>query len=67
MYEELGLAIVGKAVEDYMNAKRNVRNHFHVEHSLWVIQDVERFIKSEWFGVLCNLDRNYILETMKAM
>ena len=66
MYEELGLAIVGKAVEDYINAKRNVRNCFHVEHSLWVMQDVERFIKSEWFGILCNLDRNYILEKIQA-
>ena len=66
MYEELGLAIVGKAVEDYINAKRNVRNCFHVEHSLWVMQDVERFIKSEWFGILCNLDRNYILEQLQA-
>ena len=67
MYEELGLAIVGKAVEDYINAKRNVRNCFHVEHSLWVMQDVERFIKSEWFGILCNLDRNYILEQLQAV
>ena len=66
MYEELGLAIVGKAVEDYINAKRNVKTCFHVEHSLWVMQDVERFIKSEWFGILCNLDRDYILEKIQA-
>ena len=66
MYEELGLAIVGKAVEDYINAKWNVRNCFHVEHSLWVMQDVERFIKSEWFGILCDLDRDYILEKIQA-
>ena len=66
MYEELGLAIVGKAVEDYINAKRNIRNHFHIEHSMWVIQDVERFIRSEWFEILCNLDRNYILEQLQA-
>ena len=66
MYEELGLAIVGKAVEDYINAKRNVKNCFHVEHSLWVMQDVERFIRSEWFEILCNLDRNYILEQLQA-
>ena len=66
MYEELGLAIVRKAVEDYINAKMNISHNYHVEVSRWVMHDVERFIRSEWFGILCDLDRDYILEKIQA-
>ena len=66
MYEELGLAIVRKAVEDYINAKRNIKNRYHIERSIWVMHDVERFIRSEWFSIICDLDRDYILEKIQA-
>ena len=67
MYEALAAAIIEKAFDDYCKAKRNIQNKVNVERSQWVIKDVERFVKSEWFGILSNLDKKYILAKIQVM
>lgn len=65
-YEELANAIVLQAVSDYRYATKRMRTHpeetmIHRRRK----KEVERFIRSDWFGVLTSLDPAILLEKLK--
>ena len=51
-YANLAMAIVEKAIKDYMDYGDSYKN------------SVIRFFKSEWYSVLCRYDGDYILRLM---
>ena len=53
-YENLANAIVLEAVRDYRQA-----------NSPGVKLKIERFIRSEWFGILTNLDPEALIENLR--
>ena len=62
-YDNLALAIVTRAIEDYKLA--HYVHHIDKEPSWKVIVEVENFLKSDWFTVLCDLDGDVVLEHLR--
>lgn len=61
-YENLANAIILMAVQDYRNA---VRNKYTVGISReQALNDVEQFIRSQWFRELTDLDPEYLLRIL---
>ncbi len=65
-YESLAAAIIEQALLDYRRAKKNIQKKFDVEFSWQTIKEIEHFLKSSWFNVLCDLDGKKLLEKMKG-
>ena len=65
-YESLAAAIIEQALLDYRRAKKNIQKKFDVEFSRQTIKEIENFLKSSWFDVLCDLDGKKLLEKMKG-
>lgn len=74
--ENLRFAIVKQAILDYEGALKWLRKHGnHVEqtqgyqHSLntrkWTKEECEYFFKSEWFGMLCDIDGEVMMRTIR--
>lgn len=66
-YTLLAAAIVERAVLDYRIAKKNIRKKYAVAESERVIHDVKRFLSSEWFRGLSDLDGNRLLEMLEEV
>lgn len=64
-YEDLANAIVLKAVSDYRNAIKRMRTHPEETSHRRRKKEVERFIRSDWFGVLTSLDPTLLLEKLR--
>jgi hypothetical protein len=64
-YQDLANAIVLQAARDYRTAlkilKRNPRN----ESAAFEVDEDERFFRSPWFGVLTEVDGEYLIERMR--
>ncbi len=65
-YELLSAAIVERALLDYRLARKNIRKNYDVALARERIHDVEKFLKSAWFGMLSDLDGNELLELMEG-
>lgn len=63
-YERLAEAIVSKAIADYRSAYR--RQLKHGEGTTFRTKELEDFFKSDWFKMLCNLDGQWIIESVQA-
>ena len=65
-YEDLANAIVLQAVSDYRYATKRMRTHpEEATRHRRRKKEVERFIRSDWFGVLTSLDPIILLEKLK--
>lgn len=73
-YNALAAAIVMQAVHDYKSARRCLRGKnpgvVYLEgggarNPDHVIEDVTKFLKSSWYGVLCDIDPGIILRELK--
>lgn len=64
-YEDLANAIVLMAVSDYRSAIKRMRTHPEETSHQRRKKEVERFIRSDWFGVLTSLDPGLLLEKLK--
>lgn len=73
-YNALAAAIVMQAVHDYRSARRCLRGKkpcmVYLEGSGarnpdHVIEDVTIFLKSQWYGALCDIDPDIILRELK--
>ena len=65
-YESLAAAIIEQALLDYRRAQKHIQKKFDVEFSWQTIKEIENFLKSSWFDVLCDLDGEKLLEKMKG-
>ena len=64
-YELLSAAIVERALMDYRLAKKNISRNYDVASARERIRDVEKFLKSSWFGMLSDLDGRKLLELLE--
>lgn len=60
----LANAIVKQAVEDYA-AALDVREPSYAPDNR--ISEIRNFFHSDWFGLLCNLDPDYLLERLNRI
>ena len=64
-YEMLAAAVVERAVLDYRQAQENIRAKYNVLDAQNMIRRLERFFRSEWFGILSDLDGEDLIELMR--
>lgn len=64
-YEMLAAAVVERAVLDYRQAQENIRTKYNVLDAQNMIRRLERFFRSEWFGILSDLDGEDLIELMR--
>ena len=70
----LAAAIVKQAVDDYREAERRLKNvpdfNNEADRERYILKqqksqyEIVKFFKSEWYGVLCDIDPNRILKLL---
>lgn len=73
-FEALAAAIVMQAVEDYKTARRILAGKGpkvtylgkrRTKSAELIIEEVELFLNSQWFGLLCDIDPEMILRKLR--
>ena len=64
-WEDLANAIVLQAVEDYRKARKVLKKYPDNREANDMIRDTESFFRSDWFGVLTEIDGEYLLRKLK--
>lgn len=64
-YENLANAIIFSAVKDYRAARRKLKRKPKNEDAKLMVEDCERFFRSDWFGALSNVDGKALLKRLK--
>lgn len=72
--EALAAAIVMQAVWDYRQAKRYLNGDLHMKRSTWISKfgtspetimlEVVGFLRSKWYGVICDIPAERIIEKL---
>lgn len=65
-YERLANAIILQAVDDYRKARKDLKLNIHNHEAMIILKDCERFLRSEWFGVLTALDGKDLLSKLET-
>ena len=60
-YENLANAIILQAVRDYRKALRTLSRYPKNRSAQYERGSIERFFRSEWFGILTNLDPELLI------
>ena len=63
-YERLANGIIFQAVDDYRKARKDLKLNIHNHEARLILNDCERFFRSEWFGVLTALDGKNLLSQL---
>ena len=61
-YRRLAAAIIIQAVRDYRRVKNNRRN----KTDTYTLDEVERFFRSDWFGILTDMSGEACLNQLKS-
>ena len=64
-YKEIASAIILQAVKDYRTATRKYRKGKDIDKHQATIDEIENFIRSEWFGVLTDIEPEMLLGKLK--
>lgn len=64
-YQELANAIVTQAGWDYMEALKTLRQTPDSLDAAKTKTQIERFMRSDWFGVLTKVDPDYLIKKMR--
>lgn len=64
-YQELANAIVAQAGWDYMEALKILRQNPDNRDAAKAKIQIERFMRSGWFGTLTNADPDYLIHKMR--
>jgi len=64
-YEELANAIILQAVRDYRKALRTLSRYPYNRPAQYTRLSIERFFRSEWFGVLTKLDPEPLIRRLR--
>lgn len=64
-YEELVREIILQTVKDYRLARKRLRHHPKKKEANLMIDDCERFFRSDWFTALTMVDGDMILRKLK--
>ena len=74
-YEALAAAIILQAAADYQTARKILKGKgpkvtylggCRSESAAYILQEVEAFFRSRWFGVLCDIDPQKVLRHLKG-
>ena len=64
-YENIANAIILRAVTDYRAARKKLKHHPKNKDAKFIIEDCERFFRSDWFSALSGIDGPALLEKLK--
>ena len=64
-YENLANAIVAQAADDYLTALRKLKRHPGNKAAMTDAMELEHFFHSGWYGVLTNVDPNYLIRKLR--
>ena len=64
-YKEIASAIILQAVKDYRTATRKYRKDKDTKKHQATMNEIENFIRSEWFGVLSDIEPEMLLGKLK--
>lgn len=64
-YQELANAVVIMAAKDYRHALRIQRRNPGSQAAKTLIDDLERFFRSEWYQVLTNVDGEMLIRKLR--
>ena len=64
-WEDLANAVVLKAVEDYRKIRKQLREDPDQALLQKKIRELERFFRSPWFSILCDIDGSTILYNLR--
>lgn len=69
IYRGLALGVVKQAAKDYYRILMALLQKDHsIEHMhelLYEKRSLEQFFYSDWYGILCNIDPNYLVSELK--
>jgi len=66
-YQALANAIVESAVKDYKKALKYHFKHPKDKDYAREVADLERFFRSGWYGMLTDLDGEYLMAAVRRM
>ncbi len=64
-YERLANAIIHLAAQDYMRALRSLKRNPRNRTAKQIVEDNERFFRSDWYAALTSVDGDYLIRRMK--
>ena len=66
-YQALANAIIEQAVKDYKTALGYYYCHPDKKEYADEVDDLEKFFRSKWYGILTDLDGEYLMSGVRAM
>ena len=66
MYQRLAMAILKQAVLDYRKAVRTLKYSPRDQKALSEKDNLERFFRSQWFSILCDLDGEELMRMART-
>ena len=64
-YERLANAIVIQAAEDYRKALKKLNKHPRDDNAKLLVNELERFFKSQWYNELTDISGEWLMEKIK--
>ncbi len=64
-YQALANGIIEQAVKDYRAALKTLRRHPNSKAAMETAMEVERFFHSSWYGVLTQVDPDYLIDRLR--
>ncbi len=64
-YQALANAIIEQAVKDYKDALSRLKRHPDSKAAMEEAMEIERFFHSPWFGVLTQIDPDYLIRRLR--
>ncbi len=64
-YQALANAIIEQAVKDYRAALKVLRRHPDSKAAMAEAMEIERFFHSGWYGVLTEIDPDYLIKRLR--
>ena len=66
LYQRLAMAIVKQAVLDYRKALQTLKYSPRDQGALAEKDSLERFFRSQWFSILCDLDGEELMRMIRT-
>lgn len=64
-YESLANAIILMAVRDYRTASKKRKKHPKNKDAKLIVEDCERFFRSDWFTALTSVDGELLIKKLQ--
>ena len=64
-YEKLANAIILQAVKDYRTARKKLKKYPKNKDAKLMVEDCERFFRSDWFAALTGIDGQLLLKKLQ--